>query len=118
MSWSKSSPSWEQKTLRKADAFLFFIAARYAALVFFTSNAEGRVGLSIGVGAGVEEIGVVSSGTTDVVILTCSVSSGAASDALAGLTYSSGATLVVALAISSAAGIASSALVLSVSSVA
>ena len=67
---------------------------------------------------GAEEIGAVSSGTIDAIVLTCSVSSGATSDASAGLTCSSGATLVVALAISSAAGIASSALVLAVSSAA
>jgi len=39
-----------------ADAFLFFTAARSAALVFFTSNAHGRIG--VGVGAdGAEESG-------------------------------------------------------------
>ena len=38
------------------DAFLFFTAARSAALVFFTSNAHGRIG--VGVGAdGTEESG-------------------------------------------------------------
>ena len=39
-----------------ADAFLFFTAARYAALIFFTSYAHGRIG--VGVGAdGAEESG-------------------------------------------------------------
>ena len=39
-----------------ADAFLFFTAARSAALVFFTSSAHGRIG--VGVGAdGAEESG-------------------------------------------------------------
>ena len=33
-----------------ADAFLFFTVARSAALVFFTSNADGRI--RVGVGAG------------------------------------------------------------------
>ena len=31
----------------EADAFLFFTAARSAALVFFTSDAEGRTGLGV-----------------------------------------------------------------------
>ena len=31
-----------------ADAFLFFTAARSAALVFFTSNAHGRIGVGVG----------------------------------------------------------------------
>ena len=96
-----------------ADAFLFFKAARSATLVFFTSRAEGRTGIGVGAGRA-EEIGSISSGTTDAVVLTCSASSGVASDASAGLTCSSGATLVVALAVCSAAGIASSALVLAV----
>ena len=39
-----------------ADAFLFFTAACSAALVFFTSDAEGRIGLGVGAG-GAEEIG-------------------------------------------------------------
>ena len=99
--------------------FLFFTAARSATLVFFTSNAEGRIELGVGIGAGgAEEIGAVSSGTTDAVVLTCSIFSGATSDASVGMSCSSGATLEVSLAISSAAGIASSALVLSVSSAA
>ena len=39
-----------------ADAFLFFTAACSAALVFFTSDADGRIG--VGVGArGAEESG-------------------------------------------------------------
>src|SRR3989337_4587859 len=63
-----------------ADAFLFFTAARSAALVFFASIAEGRLMLVIGAG-GAEEIGAVSSGTTDVVALACSVSSGTVGDA-------------------------------------
>ena len=94
----------------EVDAFLFFRAAHSAALVFFTSNAEGRIGLGVGVGAGgAEEIGSFSSGTTDAVALVGSVSSGTTTDASAGLACSSGTTLVVALAMSSAAGIASSA---------
>ena len=40
----------------EVDAFLFFTVARSAALVFFTSDAEGRIGLSVGAG-GAEEIG-------------------------------------------------------------
>ena len=40
----------------EADAFLFFTAACSVALVFFTSEADGRIG--VGVGAdGVEESG-------------------------------------------------------------
>ena len=84
-----------------ADAFLFFTAACSAALVFFTSDADGRIGVCVGAG-GAEEFGSFSSGTTDVVGLTSSLSSGA--------------TLVDALAISLAAGMQSSALVLSFSS--
>ena len=64
------------------------------------------------------KIGSFTLGATDAVALACSVSSGAVTDASAGLTCSSDATLVVALAISSAAGIDSSALVLAVSSAA
>ena len=79
------------------DAFLFFTAARSTALIFFTSNAEGRIGRGVGAG-GAEGIGSFTSGT--------------AVEASAGLTISSGATLVVALVISSAAGMESSALVL------
>ena len=30
------------------DAFLFFTAARSATLVFFTSNAHGRIGVGVG----------------------------------------------------------------------
>ena len=30
------------------DAFLFFTAAHSAALVFFTSNAHGRIGVGVG----------------------------------------------------------------------
>ena len=67
-----------------ADAFLFFTAARSAALVFFTSDAEGRIGLGVGEG-GAEEFDAVSSGATDAVALACSVSSGSAVDASAGL---------------------------------
>ena len=33
-----------------ADAFLFFTATRYAALVFFTSDADGRIGVEVGAG--------------------------------------------------------------------
>src|SRR3989337_772436 len=62
-----------------ADAFLFFIAARPAALVFFAYVAEGRLMLVIGAG-GAEEIGAVSSGATDAVALAGSVSSGAIAD--------------------------------------
>ena len=39
-----------------ADAFLFFTAACSAALVFFTSDADGRIGVGVGVG-GAEESG-------------------------------------------------------------
>ena len=39
-----------------AGAFLFFTAARSAALVFFTSKAEGRIGVGVGAG-GAEECG-------------------------------------------------------------
>src|SRR3954465_6803487 len=70
------------------DAFLFFTAARSAALVFFTSKAEGRIGVRVGVG-GAEESGSFSSGTTDAVALVSS--------------FSSGTPLVDALAISSTA---------------
>ena len=35
---------------KAADAFLFFTAARSAALVFFTSDADGRIGVEVGVG--------------------------------------------------------------------
>ena len=38
------------------DAFLFFTAARSAALVFLTSDADGRVGVGVGTG-GAEESG-------------------------------------------------------------
>ena len=86
-----------------ADAFLFFTATRSAALVFFTSNADGRIGVGVGAG-GAEEFGSNSSGTTDAVALTYS--------------FSSGAPLVDALAISSAAGMQSSALELTFSSAA
>ena len=39
-----------------ADAFLFFTAARSAALIFFTSHADGRIGVGVGAG-GAEESG-------------------------------------------------------------
>ena len=39
-----------------ADAFLFFTAARFAALVFFTSNPHGRIAVGVGVD-GAEESG-------------------------------------------------------------
>ena len=39
-----------------ADDFLFFTAARSAALVFFTSDADGRIGVGVGAG-GAEECG-------------------------------------------------------------
>ena len=42
----------------EVDAFLFFTAARSAALVFFASNAEGRIGLGVGAG-GAEKFGFV-----------------------------------------------------------
>src|SRR3954462_4406703 len=86
-----------------ADAFLFFTTARSAALVFFTSKAEGRIGVGVGAG-GAEEFGSVSSGTTDAVDLVSS--------------FSSGAPLVDALAISSMARTESSALELAFSSAA
>ena len=38
------------------DAFLFFTATRFAALVFFTSEADGRIGVGVGAG-GAEEFG-------------------------------------------------------------
>ena len=38
------------------DAFLFFTAARSAALVFLTSGADGRIGVGVGAG-GAEESG-------------------------------------------------------------
>src|SRR5215216_886194 len=98
-----------------AEAFLFFTAALSAALVFFASDAEGRLIFFIcdDFVGGADEIGTVSSGTTIAVALACSDSSGAATNASAGLdSGSSGATLEVALSISSAAGI-SSALVIS-----
>ena len=87
----------------EADAFLFFIDAHSAALVFFTSNADGRIGAGVDTG-GAEDLGSVSSGATVLVALTSS--------------FSSGAPLVDALAISSVAGMKSSALVLSFSSAA
>ena len=34
-----------------ADSFLFFTAACSAALVFFTSDADGRIGVEVGTGA-------------------------------------------------------------------
>ena len=40
----------------EADAFLFFTVARSAALVFFTSDADGRIGVGVGAG-GAEEFG-------------------------------------------------------------
>ena len=40
----------------EVDAFLFFTAARSAALVFFTSDADGRIGVGVGAG-GAEECG-------------------------------------------------------------
>ena len=40
----------------EVDAFLFFTAARSAALVFFTSDADGRIGVWVGAG-GAEESG-------------------------------------------------------------
>ena len=70
----------------EADAFLFFNAARSAALVFFASDGDGRIGVGVGAG-GAEDFGSVSSGATDAVALTYS--------------FSSGAPLVDALAISS-----------------
>ena len=38
----------------EADAFLFFTAARSAALVFFTSDADRRIGVEVGAGAAEE----------------------------------------------------------------
>ena len=86
-----------------ADAFLFFTAARSAALVFFTSDADGRIGVGV-IAGGAEESGQLSLGTTDTVALISSVPSGT--------------PLVDALAISSAAGMQSSALELTFSSAA
>ena len=40
----------------EADAFLFFTVARSSALVFFTSDADGRPGVGVGAG-GAEECG-------------------------------------------------------------
>ena len=95
-----------------SDAFLFLAAALSAAFVFFASDAEGRRVLFIceDCAGGEDERGIDSSGTTVLVALAGSVSSGAAADASAGLGSSSGATLVVALVVSSGAGISSSAL--------
>ena len=84
-------------------------------MIFFTSDAEGRIELVVGAG-GAEEFGAVSSGATDAVALALSVSSGPATDASTGLGCSLGATLEVALAVSSVAGISSVALILSFSS--
>ena len=50
----------------EADAFVFFTAACSAALVFFATEAEGRMGLGFCAG-GAEKIGSFSSGTTDAV---------------------------------------------------
>ena len=72
-------------------------------MVFFASDADGRIGVGVGAG-GAEDFGSFSSGATDAVALTSSLSSGA--------------PLVDALAISSVAGMESSALVLSFSSAA
>ena len=59
------------KEYEVVDAFLFYTAACSAALVFFTSDADGRIGDGVGVGAGgAEGIGSFSSATTDVVALT------------------------------------------------
>ena len=87
----------------EADAFLFFIVACSAALVFFTSDADGRIGVGVGAG-GAEDFGSFSLGAADAVALTSS--------------FSSGAPLVDALTISSTAGMQTSALVLSFSSAA
>ena len=38
----------------EADAFLFLTAACSAALVFFTSDADGRIGVEVGAGAAEE----------------------------------------------------------------
>ena len=40
----------------EVDAFLFFIAARFSALVFFASDVDGRIGVGVGAG-GAEEFG-------------------------------------------------------------
>ena len=40
----------------EVDAFLFFTTARSTALVFFTSDADGRIGAGVGAG-GAEEFG-------------------------------------------------------------
>ena len=40
----------------EVDAFLFFTVARPAALVFFTSEADARIGVGVGAG-GAEEFG-------------------------------------------------------------
>ena len=80
------------------NAFLFFTAAFSVALVFFASDAEGRLIFFIrdDFAAGVDEIGSVSSGATN---------------ASSGPVYSSGTTLEVALTVSSEAGISLAALV-------
>src|SRR3954465_6899871 len=83
-----------------ADAFLFFTAARSAALVFFTSKAEGRIGVGVGAG-GAEESGCLTLGATDAVALVSSCTLGT--------------SLVDALAISSVAVAESSALELAFS---
>src|SRR3954468_23255080 len=84
-----------------ADAFLFFTAARSTAFVFFTSKAEGRIGVGVCAG-GAEESGCLTSGATDAVSLVSS--------------FSLGTSLVDALAFSSVAVAKSSALVLAFSS--
>ena len=55
------------------DAFFFFTAACSAALVFFTSEEDGRIGVGVGAG-GAEESGSFSSGATDAVAPISSVS--------------------------------------------
>ena len=86
-----------------ADGFLF-LASHSSSFVFFTLDAEGRVGRfkdeAIQVGAAAEElVGAVSSGVTDAVTL--SISSGATLSVAPGI--SSDAALYVALSVFSGA---------------
>ena len=47
---------FEAEEFDEVDAFLFFTAARSAALVFFAFDADGRIGVGVGAGGG-EEFG-------------------------------------------------------------
>ena len=45
---------FEAEESEVADGFLFFTASRSAALVFFTSDADERIGVGVGAGAAEE----------------------------------------------------------------